>query len=52
MIRAEFRDDGGLILRAGAVIEDDGPRIVEWRFEHEWEEDTSIGKLWDGTIPG
>ena len=52
VIRAEFRDDGGLILHAGAVIEDGGPRIVEWRFEHEWEEDTSIGKLWDGTIPG
>ncbi len=52
VIREEFRSDDGLILHAGAVIEDGAPRIVEWRFEHEWEEDTSIGKLWDGNIPG
>lgn len=52
VIREEFRSGDGLILRAGAVIEDGRLRIVEWRFEHEWEEDTSIGKLWDGTIPG
>ena len=52
VIREEFRSDDGLILHAGAVIEDGRPRIVEWRFEQEWEEDTSIGKLWDGTIPG
>ena len=52
VIREEFRSDDGLVLHAGAVIEDGRPRIVEWRFEHEWEEDTSIGRLWDGTIPG
>ena len=52
VIREEFQSGTGLILHAGAVIEDGRPRIVEWRFEHEWEEDTSIGKLWDGTIPG
>ena len=52
VVREEFRSDDGLILHAGVVIEDNRPRIVEWRFEHEWEEDTSIGKLWDGKIPG
>ena len=52
VVREEFRGDGGLVLHAGVVVEDGSPRIVEWRFEHEWEEDTSIGKLWDGTIPG
>ena len=52
VIREEFRSGSGLVLHAGAVIENGRPRIVEWRFEQEWEEDTSIGKLWDGTIPG
>ena len=52
VVRREFRGDGGLVLHAGVVIEEGRPRIVEWRFEHEWEEDTSIGKLWDGKIPG
>jgi hypothetical protein len=52
VIREEFRSENGLILHAGIAIEDGAVRIVEWRFEHEWEEDTSIGKLWDGTIPG
>ncbi len=51
VIREEFRSENGLILHAGIAIEDGAVRIVEWRFEHEWEEDTSIGKLWDGTIP-
>ena len=52
VIREEFRSGNGFVLHAGAVIEDGGLRIVEWRFDHEWEEDTSIGKLWDGKFPG
>lgn len=53
VIREDFRSEDGLILHAGIVIEGGGRlRIVEWRYEHEWEEDTSIGKLWDGKIPG
>ena len=51
VVREEFRGYDGHILHAGVVIEDERPRIVEWRFEHEWEEDTSI-TVWDGTFPG
>ncbi len=51
--RREWTDGEGMILRAGVRIGQDGqPVVVEWRYEREWTEDTSIGKLWDGKIPG
>ena len=52
VIREVFRDESGLTLRTGVrLAADGGPVVVEWRFEHEWEEDTSI-TVWDGTFPG
>ena len=52
VIREIFRDESGLTLRTGVRLAADGdPIVVEWRFEHEWEEDTSI-TVWDGTFPG
>ncbi len=47
--RRDFADGEGMILHAGVRIGQNGrPVVVEWRFEREWTEDTSIGKLWDG----
>ncbi|MBQ3955897.1 MAG: hypothetical protein II680_08405 [Clostridia bacterium] len=52
VIRETFRDESGLMLHTGVRLAADGdPVVVEWRFEHEWEEDTSI-TVWDGTFPG
>ena len=51
MLREVFRDESGLTLRTGVRLASDGdPVVVEWRFEHEWEEDTSVD-VWDGTLP-
>ena len=51
--REELDNDAGLVLRIGIrPAEDDTPVIVEWRFERGWTEDTSIGSLWDGNVPG
>ena len=52
VVREVFRDESGLTLRTGVRFAADGdPVVVEWRFEHEWEEDTSI-TVRDGTFPG
>jgi len=51
VLREVFRDESGLTLRTGVRLASDGdPVVVEWRFEHEWEEDTSVD-VWDGTLP-
>ena len=50
--REVLDNSAGLLLHIGIRVTEDGtPAIVEWRFEHEWTEDTSIGKLWDGKHP-
>ena len=38
----------GSILRIGLVSEAGGYRVVSWRHEREWTQDTSIGNLWNG----
>ena len=49
--REEFSAEDGTRLHADVLFENGRPVIVEWRFEHDWEEDTSI-TVWDGTFPG
>lgn len=52
VIREVFSDESGLTLRIGVRLAADGdPVVVEWRFEREWEEDTSL-TVWDGQFPG
>ena len=38
----------GVILHVGLTSGEDDWRIVEWRIEHQWEEDTNLGNLWQG----
>lgn len=45
--RLELRKDGAL-LHIGLAQEGDSLRVVLWRHEREWTEDTGIGNLWAG----
>lgn len=38
----------GMLLHVAVESGPDGPRVISWRFEKEWTEDTDIGTLWDG----
>ena len=40
--------EGRSELHIGLADEEGGSRVVEWRHMRQWEEDTSIGNLWNG----
>ena len=40
---------GDLTLVIGAVPEENGPRVVAWEMNREWNQDTQINNLWDGS---
>ena len=42
----------GMRLRIGLEPAEDGYRIISWRIEREWTEDTDIGRLWSGNQEG
>ncbi len=49
LVRKTF-ESGGARLRI-AVDPADGYRIVTWKHDKEWEENTDIGELWPGFFP-
>ena len=46
---ATVLEKDGSTLSIEAHTEQSGIVITKWRHEREWEEDTDIGKLWEGT---
>ena len=41
-------EQGDLTLTIGAVEENGAPRVVCWRMNRDWEQDTVMHNLWDG----
>lgn len=47
MMNADLKE-GELTLRIGVKAKDGGYEIVSWKYEHDWEQDLTIGNLWPG----
>lgn len=47
VLRITLERDGAK-LHIGLDTDDAGYRVVSWRHEHEWTQDTDIGDLWTG----